>query len=63
MLGSPVLEDGRVRRLIAELTVDRLALRYTAFRALSDLEDGRMPGPGLGWARSGSSKRAARPPR
>jgi alkylation response protein AidB-like acyl-CoA dehydrogenase len=53
MLGSPALEDGRVRRLIAELTVDRLALRYTAFMALSDLEDGRMPGPESGLGKIG----------
>jgi len=53
LLGSPALNDGDVRRRIAELTVDRLALRYTAFRALSDLEDGRMPGPEAGLGKIG----------
>jgi alkylation response protein AidB-like acyl-CoA dehydrogenase len=53
LLGSPALHDGRVRRLIAELTVDRLGLRYTAYRALSDLEDGRMPGPESGLGKIG----------
>jgi alkylation response protein AidB-like acyl-CoA dehydrogenase len=50
LVGHPALEDGDVRRRIAELTVDRLSLRYTAYRALSDLAGGRMPGPegGLG---------------
>jgi alkylation response protein AidB-like acyl-CoA dehydrogenase len=53
LLGSPALQDGNVRRRIAELTVDRLALRYTAFRALSDLEGGRMPGPESGLGKIG----------
>jgi len=53
LLGSPALNDGNVRRRIAELTVDRLALRYTAFRALSDLEGGRMPGPESGLGKIG----------
>jgi alkylation response protein AidB-like acyl-CoA dehydrogenase len=53
LVGSPALQDGRVRRLIAELTVDRLGLRYTAFRALSDLEDGRLPGPESGLGKIG----------
>ncbi len=53
LLGTSALTDGRVRRLIAELTVDRLGLRYTAYRALSDLEDGRMPGPESGLGKIG----------
>jgi alkylation response protein AidB-like acyl-CoA dehydrogenase len=53
LLGHPALNDGDVRRRIAELTVDRLALRYTAFRALSDLEGGRMPGPEAGLGKIG----------
>jgi alkylation response protein AidB-like acyl-CoA dehydrogenase len=53
LLGSPALNDGNVRRRIAELTVDRLALRFTAFRALSDLEGGRMPGPESGLGKIG----------
>jgi alkylation response protein AidB-like acyl-CoA dehydrogenase len=53
LLGSEALKDGHVRRQIAELTVDRLALRYTAYRALSDLEGGRMPGPESGLGKIG----------
>jgi alkylation response protein AidB-like acyl-CoA dehydrogenase len=53
LLGHPALHDGHVRRRIAELAVDRLALRYTAFRALSDLQDGRMPGPESGLGKIG----------
>jgi alkylation response protein AidB-like acyl-CoA dehydrogenase len=53
LLGSPALSDGNVRRRIAELTVERLALRYTAYRALSDLEGGRMPGPESGLGKIG----------
>jgi alkylation response protein AidB-like acyl-CoA dehydrogenase len=53
LLGSPALADGDVRRRIAELTVDRLALRYTAYRALSDLEGGKMPGPESGLGKIG----------
>jgi alkylation response protein AidB-like acyl-CoA dehydrogenase len=53
LLDSPRLRDRDVRRQIAELTVDRLALRYTAFRALSDLEGGRMPGPESGLGKIG----------
>jgi alkylation response protein AidB-like acyl-CoA dehydrogenase len=53
LLDSPALSDGDVRRRIAELTVDRLALRYTAYRALSDLESGRMPGPESGLGKIG----------
>jgi alkylation response protein AidB-like acyl-CoA dehydrogenase len=53
LLGSPALHDGNVRRRIAEMTVDRLGLRYTAYRALSDLEGGRMPGPEAGLGKIG----------
>jgi alkylation response protein AidB-like acyl-CoA dehydrogenase len=53
LLGSPALQDGFVRRRIAEATVDRLGLRYTAYRALSDLEGGRMPGPESGLGKIG----------
>ena len=53
LLGTDALNDGHVRRQIASLTVDRLALRYTAFRALSDLEGGRMPGPESGLGKIG----------
>ncbi len=53
LLGTEALSDGHVRRRIAELTVERLGLRYTAYRALSDLEDGRMPGPEAGLGKIG----------
>jgi alkylation response protein AidB-like acyl-CoA dehydrogenase len=53
LLGSPALADGNVRRRIAELTVERLGLRYTAYRALSDLEGGRLPGPESGLGKIG----------
>jgi alkylation response protein AidB-like acyl-CoA dehydrogenase len=62
LLSSPALSDGHVRRQIAELTVERLALRYTTYRALSDLEDGRMPGPEAGLGKIGvveSGRKAA----
>ena len=62
LLSSPALSDGHVRRQIAELTVERLALRYSAYRALSDLEDGRMPGAEAGLGKIGvveSGRKAA----
>jgi alkylation response protein AidB-like acyl-CoA dehydrogenase len=62
LLSSPALSDGHVRRQIAELTVERLALRYTTYRALSDLEGGRMPGPEAGLGKIGvveSGRKAA----
>jgi alkylation response protein AidB-like acyl-CoA dehydrogenase len=62
LLSSSALSDGHVRRQIAELTVERLALRYTAYRALSDLEGGRMPGPESGLGKIGvveSGRKAA----
>ena len=53
LVGTEALNDGHVRRQIAELTVERLGLRYTAYRALSDLEGGRMPGPEAGLGKIG----------
>jgi alkylation response protein AidB-like acyl-CoA dehydrogenase len=53
LVGHPALADGLVRRRIAELTVDRLALRYSGYRALSDLQDGRMPSPEAGLGKIG----------
>jgi alkylation response protein AidB-like acyl-CoA dehydrogenase len=53
LVGHPALADGHVRRRIAELTVDRLALRYTGYRALSDLQDGRLPGAESGLGKIG----------
>jgi alkylation response protein AidB-like acyl-CoA dehydrogenase len=62
LLSSSALSDGHVRRQIAQLTVERLALRYTTYRALSDLEGGRMPGPEAGLGKIGvveSGRKAA----
>jgi alkylation response protein AidB-like acyl-CoA dehydrogenase len=53
LVGHPALAEGQVRRRIAELTVDRLALRYSGYRALSDLQDGRMPSPEAGLGKIG----------
>jgi alkylation response protein AidB-like acyl-CoA dehydrogenase len=49
----PAVRDSAVRRRIAELTVDRLALRYAAYRALSAIQDGRIPGPESGLGKIG----------
>jgi len=53
LVGHPELADGHVRRRIAELTVDRLALRFTGYRALSDLQHGRVPSPESGLGKIG----------
>jgi alkylation response protein AidB-like acyl-CoA dehydrogenase len=53
LVGHDALHDGRVRRQIAELTVDRLALRWSGFKALSDLQDGRLPSPEAGLGKIG----------
>jgi alkylation response protein AidB-like acyl-CoA dehydrogenase len=53
LVGNAALRDGQVRRRIAELTVDRLALRYSGYRALSDLQDGRLPSPEAGLGKIG----------
>ena len=49
----PGVEDGAVRRRIAELTVDRLSLRFAGYRALSALQGGRIPGPEAGLGKIG----------
>jgi alkylation response protein AidB-like acyl-CoA dehydrogenase len=49
----PAVEDGSVRRRIAELTVERLSLRFAGYRALSALENGRVPGPESGLGKIG----------
>jgi alkylation response protein AidB-like acyl-CoA dehydrogenase len=53
LVGHPALADHHVRRRIAELTIDRLALRYSGYKALSDLQDGRMPSPEAGLGKIG----------
>jgi alkylation response protein AidB-like acyl-CoA dehydrogenase len=44
--GDPVAaRDPEVRRRLADAVVDLLALRFTAFRSLTALQRGQMPGP------------------
>ena len=47
------LEDARVRRGLAEITVEVTALQYTAYRALSALSAGAVPGPEAGLGKIG----------
>jgi alkylation response protein AidB-like acyl-CoA dehydrogenase len=49
----PAMADGAIRRKIAELTVDRLSLRFAGYRALSALQSGRIPGPESGLGKIG----------
>jgi alkylation response protein AidB-like acyl-CoA dehydrogenase len=49
----PAIDDRAVRRQIAELTVDRLSLRFAGYRALSAIQDGRIPGPESGLGKIG----------
>jgi alkylation response protein AidB-like acyl-CoA dehydrogenase len=49
----PAIEDRALRRQIAELTVDRLSLRFAGYRALSAIQDGRIPGPESGLGKIG----------
>jgi len=48
ILDHPALEDARVRQGIAEVTTQRLALRFALYRALTALERGSIPGPEAG---------------
>jgi alkylation response protein AidB-like acyl-CoA dehydrogenase len=48
LLGNPALEDADVRRRIADVAVDAISLQYTTYRALSALEQGKIPGPEAG---------------
>jgi alkylation response protein AidB-like acyl-CoA dehydrogenase len=48
LLDSPRLEDSDIRRRIAELAVDAISLKYTTYRALSALGQGKIPGPEAG---------------
>jgi len=43
--GTPALEDTGVREKLAEWYVRTMGLRYTGYRALTALSQGRMPGP------------------
>ena len=44
----PGLDDARVRHAIAEVTTQRLGMRYALYRALTALERGSIPGPEAG---------------
>ncbi len=43
--GRPAIEDGGVRRTIADFAVKRSGLKYTGQRGLSALSQGQTPGP------------------
>jgi len=49
----PAVAGTDVRRRIAELTVERLGLRFAGYRALSAIQDGRIPGPESGLGKIG----------
>jgi alkylation response protein AidB-like acyl-CoA dehydrogenase len=53
LLESGALDDPRMRQRLAEVTVDLLALRWSAYRALSALGNGRIPGPEAGLGKIG----------
>jgi alkylation response protein AidB-like acyl-CoA dehydrogenase len=53
LVGAPGLDDRHVRRRIAELTVDRLSLRFSGYRALSAIQEGKIPGPEAGLGKIG----------
>jgi alkylation response protein AidB-like acyl-CoA dehydrogenase len=45
LVDHPGVADGRVRQSLAEVTCGLLSLRYSAYRTLTALSDGRVPGP------------------
>src|SRR3954447_6762299 len=53
LLNRPELSDARVRQRLAEVSVEWIALRYTAYRALTALERGQIPGPEAGLGKIG----------
>jgi alkylation response protein AidB-like acyl-CoA dehydrogenase len=53
LVGTHAEKDSDVRRRIAELTVDRLSLRFAGYRALSAIQGGRLPGPESGLGKIG----------
>ncbi len=53
LLGREGLDDGRVRQGLAELTIEVTGLQYTAYRALSALGAGSIPGPEAGLGKIG----------
>ena len=53
LLDNPALEDPHVRQRLADLAVERIALQYTAYRALTELAQGQIPGPEAGLGKIG----------
>jgi alkylation response protein AidB-like acyl-CoA dehydrogenase len=53
MLGLPALEESGTRQRLASVAVEWIALRYTAYRALTALERGQIPGPEAGLGKIG----------
>jgi alkylation response protein AidB-like acyl-CoA dehydrogenase len=53
LVDAPGIDDRHVRRRIAELTVDRLSLRFSGYRALSAIQGGKVPGPEAGLGKIG----------
>ncbi len=53
LLDREGLDDGRVRAGLAELTIEVTGLQYTAYRALSALGAGGIPGPEAGLGKIG----------
>ncbi len=53
MLDLPALDDSDTRRRLAGVAVEWIALRYTAYRALTALERGQIPGPEAGLGKIG----------
>lgn len=53
MLGHPALEDGSIRQRVAVVATELLSLRYSAYRALTALSQGAVPGPEAGLGKIG----------
>jgi alkylation response protein AidB-like acyl-CoA dehydrogenase len=53
ILDHPALADTDFRRRLAGVAVEWIALRYTAYRALTALERGNIPGPEAGLGKIG----------
>ena len=53
VLDHPGLDDGRVKQVLAEITAEVTGLQLTAYRALSALGAGGIPGPEAGLGKIG----------
>ncbi|MCB0864698.1 MAG: acyl-CoA dehydrogenase family protein [Solirubrobacterales bacterium] len=53
VLDHPGLDDGRVKQVLAEITAEVTGLQFTAYRALSALGAGGIPGPEAGLGKIG----------